>query len=160
MTGGRRLPFKEVIMLNKCCCRRRSPSASRQGGAAVEFAIVLPVLMTLALGAVDFGRIYTTSISLRNATRIGAEQGATHRLTPLTQSAWENRIRTAVLQEMQSVPQFDSTQLSLTIGSRTTATGQLVIDLSTSYPFHTVVAWPGTSPTVLLGARVSMEQYR
>ncbi len=133
---------------------------SRQGGAAVEFAIVLPILMTLALGAIDFGRIYSTSIVLRSATRVGAEQGATHRLTPLTQVVWENRVRTAIQDEMQGVPQFNSAQLSISIASSTNAAGQPQVEVSTHYPFQTIVDWPGLPRTVSLAARVSMEQYR
>ncbi len=133
---------------------------SRQGGAALEFAIVLPVLMTLALGVVDYGRIFATSITLRNAARIGAEQGATHRLTPRTQAVWENRLRTAVLQQIQCVPQFDSGKLVLSFSSTTNAAGLTVVDVSVQYPFETIVDWPGVPHTVLLAERIFIERYR
>lgn len=47
------------------------PERSERGAAAVEFAIVLPVLLTLVLGIMEFGRAYNTQLSLTNAAREG-----------------------------------------------------------------------------------------
>ena len=38
----------------------------------VEFAIMLPILLLLILGAMDLGRLFTTKIVLTNAAREGA----------------------------------------------------------------------------------------
>ena len=46
------------------------------GGAALELAVVFPVLLLLIIGAVDYGRIYFTSVTVANAARAGAEYGA------------------------------------------------------------------------------------
>lgn len=43
-----------------------------RGVAAVEFALVLPVLVILLLGIVEFGRVFNVQISLSNAAREGA----------------------------------------------------------------------------------------
>lgn len=45
---------------------------SERGAAAVEFAIILPVLLLVIAGIVDFGRAYFTQIELTNAAREGA----------------------------------------------------------------------------------------
>jgi Flp pilus assembly protein TadG len=45
---------------------------SDRGAAAVEFALVLPVLIVLILGIVEFGRVYNVQISITNAAREGA----------------------------------------------------------------------------------------
>jgi Flp pilus assembly protein TadG len=45
------------------------------GGAALEFAVVVPVLVLLAIGAVDFGRAYYTGITVSSAARTGAQYG-------------------------------------------------------------------------------------
>jgi hypothetical protein len=42
-----------------------------RGAAAVEFALVLPILMLLVFGMVDFGRAYNARITLSNAAREG-----------------------------------------------------------------------------------------
>jgi hypothetical protein len=48
----------------------------RRGQSLVEFALILPVLLLLVLGAMDLGRAYFTSISLENAVKEGAFFGA------------------------------------------------------------------------------------
>jgi Flp pilus assembly protein TadG len=42
------------------------------GAAAVEFAILLPILILVIAGIVDFGRAYFTQVTLTNAAREGA----------------------------------------------------------------------------------------
>lgn len=42
------------------------------GAAAVEFALVLPLLLILLAGIVDFGRAFYTQVVLTNAAREGA----------------------------------------------------------------------------------------
>jgi Flp pilus assembly protein TadG len=43
-----------------------------RGAAAVEFALVLPLLLSTVGGAIDFGRLYYQQIMLSNAARDGA----------------------------------------------------------------------------------------
>lgn len=42
-----------------------------RGAAAVEFAILLPLLLMLVLGTIEFGRAYNAQITLTNAARDG-----------------------------------------------------------------------------------------
>lgn len=42
----------------------------------VELAVVLPVLILIAVGVMDYGRVFFTSIAVSNAARAGAEWGA------------------------------------------------------------------------------------
>lgn len=46
------------------------------GGALVELALVLPVLVLVFVGTIDFGRVFYTSQSLINAARAGVQYGA------------------------------------------------------------------------------------
>lgn len=48
----------------------------RRGAAAVELAMLAPVLMFVALVTVDFGRIAKSSITVQNAARNGALYGS------------------------------------------------------------------------------------
>ena len=50
---------------------------NRKGGAAVELAVVFPLLLLLIVGVVDYGRVFYTSVTVANAARAGAEYGAT-----------------------------------------------------------------------------------
>ena len=47
-------------------------STRDRGAAAVEFALVAPLLLTLAVGITEFGRAYTTQAALAQAAREGA----------------------------------------------------------------------------------------
>ncbi len=47
-----------------------------RGSAAVEFALVLPLLLTLVLGIVNFAIVFGQSLALNNAAREAARQGS------------------------------------------------------------------------------------
>jgi hypothetical protein len=49
----------------------------QRGAAAVEFALILPLLLGMLLGVIDFGTAYTQNISVQAAAREGARQGVT-----------------------------------------------------------------------------------
>jgi Flp pilus assembly protein TadG len=49
------------------------------GQAITEFAIILPILMMLVLGIIQFGIIFNNYITLTDATRAGARTAAVNR---------------------------------------------------------------------------------
>jgi|GEM_PF-2609813 len=64
--------------------RLRQAGRSDRATAIVEFALVLPVLMSLIFGTVEFGMALTTDIALTNATRTAARWATVH------PTAWSN----------------------------------------------------------------------
>jgi len=56
--------------------RPRARLRSRRGQSLVEFALILPVLMIMVFGIIDFGMGLRSYISLTNATREGARFAA------------------------------------------------------------------------------------
>jgi Flp pilus assembly protein TadG len=50
--------------------------ASERGAAAVEFALLAPVLIMILLGIMEFGRAYNVQVSLTNAAREGVRNMA------------------------------------------------------------------------------------
>jgi Flp pilus assembly protein TadG len=73
------------------------PSARRrqdQGAAAVEFALVLPLVLLLVCGIVDFGRMLNIQITLSAAAREGARWEAL-RLPATTGVSTATRVATA-----------------------------------------------------------------
>ena len=52
--------------------RRRSGRRSERGAAAVEFALIIPVLLLLVFGVIEFSRLYNEQISLTGAARSAA----------------------------------------------------------------------------------------
>lgn len=56
--------------------RRGAGRLNDRGAAAVEFAIILPLLLILVGGIIDFGRLFYTEIMVTNAAREGARMVA------------------------------------------------------------------------------------
>ncbi len=60
------------------CVKAHSGDAKStdSGAAVVEMAVITPLLLVMALGAGDFGRLMYTAITLSHAARAGAAYGA------------------------------------------------------------------------------------
>jgi len=57
----------------------RVQAHSENGQAIVEFALVLPILMAILLGIIQFGIVFNNYITLTDATRAGARKAAVSR---------------------------------------------------------------------------------
>src|SRR2546430_15369562 len=56
--------------------RRRVGRTPDRGAAAVEMALVLPLLLFVIFGLIDFGRMLNTQLTLTEAAREGARAAA------------------------------------------------------------------------------------
>jgi hypothetical protein len=57
--------------------RTRARGETRDRGAVlVEFALISPIVMLLLFGVIEFGTVFSTTISFRQGVREGARQGA------------------------------------------------------------------------------------
>ncbi|MCL6634264.1 MAG: pilus assembly protein [Peptococcaceae bacterium] len=65
----------------------------RRGQALVELALVLPLLLVLAIGTMEFGRIFHSYLVITNATREGARVGVLGENT--ADSVIKNRVKEA-----------------------------------------------------------------
>lgn len=76
---------------------RRGRSRPESGVAAVEFALVVPILLMLLFGLVSFGLTYNDNLSISNAAREGTRFGAAldYNLSP---SNWSSSVRTRIQQ--------------------------------------------------------------
>jgi Flp pilus assembly protein TadG len=131
-----------------------------RGTAATEFCVVLPVLIALAVLAVDLGRAIHTYIALSNAARRGAEQAATHKFTGYTRAFWEDRVREAVTEEMQLITDFDDARLSIDISTEADGDGLFCVTVETRYHVETIVDWIAVPPSIELWRSVTMRQIR
>jgi hypothetical protein len=71
-----------------------------RGAAAVEAALVLPILLLIVFGIIDFGRMLNAQITLNEAAREGARAVA-------LDASWESRVDTAA-RGLGGVAQLDA----------------------------------------------------
>lgn len=63
-----------------------------RGAAAVEFALVVPILIMLLLGTISSGISYSHSVGLTNAVREGSRFGATADASSAVAAAWADNV--------------------------------------------------------------------
>jgi len=59
--------------------RARRHARREDGQAYVEFALVLPLLLLIVMGIIQFGTVFKDYIALTDAVRVGARQAAVSR---------------------------------------------------------------------------------
>ena len=94
--------------------RRRPPTTCDAGAAAVEMALVLPILMLLICGIIDFGRAYNTQLTLTHAAREGARVWAL--------GGTQATVTTRVTDATDGMTGVSVTTTTCTFGSATTVT--------------------------------------
>ncbi len=132
----------------------------RRGSTAVEFAIVLPVLMLLAIGCGDFLRVFHFRQVVCNATRCGAMLGAGKQFTAHTAQHWQDEVHQAVAKELMNLPDYQSELASISLSFTTDSDQVKRIRLEATYPFNTVIRWPGLPEQVLIRHHVHIRQFR
>jgi Flp pilus assembly protein TadG len=96
-------------------CFSRSPRIGRpqSGQALVEFAVVLPLLLVLALGVIEVGRYAYIGILVGNAARAGAAYGSENLNNASTTA--QPKVQAAAIRDFQS-----NGQTGLSVSSNTT----------------------------------------
>jgi Flp pilus assembly protein TadG len=127
----------------------------RRGQSLVEFALILPILLTLVGAAVDIARLYQGWITLEGATRDAAEYAATKDLTQTNATTDAKRV---ICTQTASLPGFvapagnptacTSPAITATWSSSTTATGAsathpiATVTVTATLPFRTFFGYP------------------
>lgn len=79
--------------------RARALAYGTRGAAAVEFALIVPVLLVFVMAIIDVGRMTAVAASLATAVRDGARQGAT--VVDWTDAAQVTAVRNRVIAGFQ-----------------------------------------------------------
>ncbi|MGH3990758.1 MAG: TadE family protein [Pseudonocardiaceae bacterium] len=91
--------------------RTRGAGPRDGGAAAVEFALVVPVLLLVLFGIIDFGLLFSNQLSVKQGVREGARQGIVANYGSACSMTW-------------SVPPSDNLKkLGCTTVDRTSAVG-------------------------------------
>lgn len=99
--------------------------AREEGQAYVEFALVLPILLMIVLGIVQFGTAFKDYIALTDSVRVGARQGAVSR---------------SILDPSQRVPLIEQ---KMKDAAGTLDTSKMVITVTPYDPETGTEAWVG-----------------
>ena len=103
---------------------------SQRGQTLVEFAIIVPILLTLLMGIVQLGLVYNNWVTLTDAARAGARQAAVSR-------GLADPNATAVARVKASASDLDQSKLSVTVTPPTGAGWTQGADatVKASYPY-------------------------
>jgi Flp pilus assembly pilin Flp len=110
-----------------------------EGASAVEFALVLPILIVLLFGVIDYGWWFGETLGLRSGVREAARLGAVNEIVPASSSA--EAVKAVMLQRS---PQLEGDAANLEVAVRVYgpgATGEI----------------PGIGSTLLVCARMPGE---
>jgi Flp pilus assembly protein TadG len=124
------------------------PMHNERGQSLVELGILVPILLVIVLGAVDFGRAYYSSQAVANGARTGAQYAAVSTANAGNLSG----ITSAALQETGTLTH--SPTVTATTG--TDSRGKSYVRVTVSYVFTTIVAWPGLPHSVAMTRTVQM----
>lgn len=104
---------------------------SERGAAAVEFALILPVLVLLVVGILEFSRAYNAQLSITNAAREGARVMAVHDDVALARSS-------AIAAAVSLNPALAAGDITITPAScATSATGRVTVTIDYDLPLMT-----------------------
>jgi Flp pilus assembly protein TadG len=106
------------------------------GQAYVEFALILPVLLLIVLGIIQFGNAFRTYIALTDATRVGARQASVSMSV-----AAPDRVPQIEQKMHEAAAGLDAAKMSITVTPQDTDGNQGVwepsgqVTVRASYPF-------------------------
>lgn len=128
---------------------------SDAGSAAVEMALILPLLALLALGVSEFGRIYFAAITVADAARAGAQYGAQNTVTS-TDSAAINQAARNEAGDIGAIAASSNRFCRCPDGSSPSCTGtctgygipEVFVRVSTSMTVTLLMRYPGMPATI------------
>jgi len=93
----------------------------------VEFALVVPILLVVVFGVIQFGIVYKDYVTLTDATRVGARKGAVSRQEANPAGATVTAVR-------KSASGLDQSQLAVSVGSSWQHGADVTV--TASYPYE------------------------
>src|SRR5581483_10670738 len=101
---------------------------AERGQAAVEFALVLPLLLVLLLGIVQFGIAFSHYVTLTDAARVGARKAITVRIGGTSPDDAKQAVRDAA-------GDLDQTDLQVNVDDSSWTTSGSQITVTATYPY-------------------------
>lgn len=135
-------------MINHLGRQNGTIRSTRRGAAMVEFALIAPLLFSILLGILEFGRASMVYQILNNAARTGARAAT-------LPGATSNSITTLMNKALQGIT---GTTITITVNDLPVDVSQAVsgdlISIKMTVPY-TDVSWVGKSSSYLNDAKLS-----
>ena len=96
----------------KSFSKRRLRKVDQKGAAAVEFAIVLPVLAMLLFGSIEFGALLYDQAMITNASREGARAGIVYDIPRPTEAAITTVVNNYLQNHLLTWPEGSATPVT------------------------------------------------
>jgi Flp pilus assembly protein TadG len=114
--------------------------------ALVEFGLVMPLFLVLCMGAIDFGRVFLTAMSLTGANRAGLVYAASSSTASSDTTGITNLVKTAAANPSGlsvSTNQFCTCGLGGTSVSCSNSCSNKItyIQVTSTMTFQTVTGW-------------------
>lgn len=141
----------------------RNPRRGDGGNALIEFTLLLPVLVLLALGVADFARVFYYGMVTQNAASAGAEYAIRNNYTNISgiqnaavQDANISNFGTGNVTEESCFLRCpgSETEMACTVANLTscgtTEQAYLYVRVRTQYTFNTLLNYPGIPASTTL----------
>ena len=115
---------------------RRADVLRREDGQAItEFALILPVLVALLLGIIQFGIVFNNYLTITDAARAGARKAAVSRFIG-------DNGASAKTTAQNSAQQLDQTALKVTVSSTNWNVPGSDVNVTVTYPYSiNILGW-------------------
>ncbi len=127
----------------------RTPRPARPAAATVELAVLAPFLVFLFVAVLDYGRIFYDSLTIENCARNGALYGS----DPI--AAAESPYSSITQAALADASNLSPTP-TVTSSNGTDSSGNPYVEVTVSYSFQTLVAYPGIPQTTQISRTVQM----
>ena len=132
--------------------RSNRRARSRPGVAAMEFAVLLPFLVTMAFGIVDFCRLFYCSVIVTDCAMNGAIYSS-QVASPTANSPYAN-VTAAAQAESGDLP----IQPTISSAAITDSDGHAAITVTATYTFTTAFPYPFIPSSVTISRTVQMRK--
>jgi Flp pilus assembly protein TadG len=117
--------------------------------AAVELAVILPPLVLIFVGIVDYARAFSAAITVANCARNGALYACDSTYAAASGYASLTQAATADASNLSTTPTVSSS-------TGTDGTGSNYVNVTVSYTFQTIASYPGIPGSLVISRTVRM----
>jgi Flp pilus assembly protein TadG len=129
---------------------------SNGGQTIIEFAFILPLLLIILLGIIEFGVLLYDKAVITNASREGARYGIVLRNPRYTQQQIEDYARDYCKNHLLTFGGTSNPTANATVPVTQAFGDQLTVQVNYTYHYLAIYRFAGYSPTIQLSSTTTM----